>query len=79
MREELKSVTAECEEFYGVDGDGLGEGEIAFEGERFTATVPLEGLFLERGAATANNPGTCRIISAPLSGQRQRKPVLERV
>jgi len=64
MREELKSVIAECEEFYGVDGDGLGEGEVAFEGETLTAAVQLESLFLARGGATANDPGACRIISS---------------
>jgi hypothetical protein len=50
MREELKSVTAECEKFYGIDGGGLGEGEMAFEA-KLTATVSLEGLFLARGGA----------------------------
>jgi hypothetical protein len=79
MREELKSVTAECEELYGVDGDGLCAGEMAFEGEELRAVVPSEGLFLARSGATANDPGVCRIISSPLCGQRQRKPALEHV
>jgi hypothetical protein len=78
MRGQLKRVTAECEEFYGVDGDGLGEGEMAFEGEQFTATVQSQGLFLARGGAIANDPGARRIISPPFCGQRQRKPEKER-
>ena len=28
------SIETDCEELGGVDGDGLGEGEVAFEGEQ---------------------------------------------
>lgn len=45
MSEGLKSVTAAewFEEFYGLDGDGLGEGEVACEEELVLALSMLDG------------------------------------
>jgi hypothetical protein len=62
MSEELNTMRAEeyFEDLYGVDGDGLGEGEVAYEGE-FSWPFSLLGV-LERvrtGLQEARNMPSC--------------------
>ena len=58
MSEELKSVTAaECfEEFYGVDGDGLGQGEMSCQEELehdFVAWSQIDDALMSRAKPRA--------------------------
>lgn len=58
MSEELNTMTAEecLEELYGVDGDGLGEGEEVCEGELICPVLTL------RPAAKRKHPKISRVV-----------------
>ena len=56
MSEELNAVTGaeSFDELYGVDGDGLGEGEVACEAEREHNLWALESRLCRAGALRPN-------------------------
>jgi len=54
------SIVIDCEELGGVDGDGLGEGEVAFEGEELLweeDDVPHAPRKIPSKGRTSNFPG----------------------